>query len=134
MASVNVPELTPMSSIPTQMQSTPDIRRRSSSPVTRAVDVPSLADMSRIDPPQMDDSPKSSVSERELLLRNMLQKVLVTQANDPPLKKPVAAGDMSKTSSNPNLKSQLNTLLRSETLSQKERKLVEKFCKILDSK
>lgn len=41
---------------------------------------------------------------------------------------------MSKTSSNPNLKSQLHTLLRSETLSQKERKSVEKFCKILDSK
>jgi len=131
---VKVSDLTPVSSIPFQMQSTPDIRRRSSSPVTRPVDVPSLADMSRIDPPQIDDSPKSSVSERELLLRSMLQKVLVTQANDLQLKKPVAAGDMSKTSSNPNLKSQLHTLLRSETLSQKERKSVEKFCKILDSK
>jgi len=133
MTSVKVP-IGPASSIPLQMQSTPDIRRRSSSPVTRPVAVPSLADMSRIDPPQMDDSPKSPVSERELLLRSMLQKVLDTQSNDQQLKKPVAAGDMSKTSSNPNLKSQLHTLLRSETLSQKERKSVEKFCKILDSK
>ena len=79
---MKVSDLTPVSSIPFQMQSTPDIRRRSSSPVTRPVDVPSLADMSRIDPPQIDDSPKSSVSERELLLRSMLQVKILPVKKD----------------------------------------------------
>ena len=71
-------DISPMPSIP-QMQSTPDIRRRSSSPLTRPGDVPSLADMSRIDTPQ-DDSPKSALSERELMLRSMLQVTF----QDPP--------------------------------------------------